>query len=104
MIKDQTKKLKGMRKEYDLQVHSKRVELEGIDSDEEKRIEEHTNLYEMEKLKRLEARAEFLMAEKLKLLMMEQKATAHLGYESNVRGEYLEELEAIQESKAKKRE
>jgi len=36
--------------------------------------------------------------------MMEQKATAHLGYESNVRGEYLEELENIQESKAKKRE
>jgi len=50
-----------MKKEYDLQVHSKRVELEGIDSDEEKRIEEHTNLYEMEKLKRLEARAEYLM-------------------------------------------
>ena len=41
------------------------------------------------------------MKEKLNMLVLEQEATANLNYESNVRAEYLEELEAMQESVAK---
>lgn len=40
----------------------------------------------------------------MKLLVLEQQATAHLAYESNVHTETLNEIEAMAESRARKRE
>ena len=45
-----------------------------------------------------------VMKEKMKLLQMEQDATAHLAYESAVHGETLAEIESMTESKSRKRE
>ena len=42
--------------------------------------------------------------EKMRLLLLEQRSTTHLVYESNVHGEKLAEIEAMQDARARKRE
>jgi hypothetical protein len=45
-----------------------------------------------------------VMAEKMKLLQLEQDATAHLTYEAKVQSEKLAEIESMAEDKTRKRE
>ena len=80
------------------------MELEGIGPEEEKEIERHRHLFEMQQLMELNKRMGRVEREKINLLKKEQRVTARLAYRSNVIGQRLAELEEMHENESRKRE
>ena len=80
------------------------MELEGIGPEQEAEIDRHHHLYEMQKLMELNQRMSKVEIEKIRLLKLEQKATARLSYRSKVIGERLAELESMHDTESRKRE
>ena len=103
-IEDKDKELQQLEKSFYDRVSSKAVELEGIGPEEEKEIERHRHLFEMQQLMELNKRMGRVEREKINLLKKEQRVTARLAYRSNVIGQRLAELEEMHENESRKRE
>jgi len=104
LIDAKDKELEKLESDFYKRVSSKSMELEGIGPEQEAEIERHHHLYEMQKLMELNQRMSKIELEKIRLLKLEQKATARLSYRSKVIGERLAELESMHESESRKRE
>ena len=85
-------------------VNSKAIELEGISGGHEKEIDKHRHLFEILELSKLEKRLRQFEKSKIKLLQRELRFTSSLKHKSRVHGFKLDELEAMYDAEARRRE
>jgi|LauGreDrversion4_2_1035121.scaffolds.fasta_scaffold818429_1 hypothetical protein len=103
-IFDTENELERLESKFYTVVSRRAVELEGVNEMGEEEIERHRQLFEMQEITRLEQKMRYLELEKIRLLKQEMIVTARLGYKSKVLGHHLDELEAIMDVEARKRE